>query len=101
VIILPPCPICSPSDASALALVESLNITRRDLNGAQRSIVAARRWLLSGDTKDKGKGRRKSDELQSATLSIKTLAKKYKVAKVSISQARDLLTVAAGCCSGS
>lgn len=82
-------------DAAALALVESLNVGRRDLTGAQRAIVAARRWLLNGDTKDKG-GRPKKGEkpVQSEPVSLDALAKKYKTARASISQARDLITEA-------
>jgi hypothetical protein len=81
-------------DASALALVESLNIERRDLTSGQRSIVAAGRWLLSGGPQNKGGRPRKDKPLQSEEVSLPSLAKKYKVAQVSISQARDLLTEA-------
>jgi hypothetical protein len=78
-------------DAGALALVESLNIERRDLTAAQRAIVAARRWMLSGDTKNRG-GDRSDSKLQTVTCS--SLAKKYKASNSSISQARDLLAEA-------
>src|SRR5262245_40732828 len=42
-------------DDAALALVESLNATRRDLTGGQRAIVAARRWMLNGETTGSGR----------------------------------------------
>jgi hypothetical protein len=77
-------------DASALALVISLNVQRRDLTAGQRALVAARRWMMNGDTKDKGKGRReKSNELQSVTVA--QLAREFHASASSISQARDLL----------
>jgi ParB-like chromosome segregation protein Spo0J len=79
-------------DASALALVISLNSQRRDLTPAQRALAAARTWLLNGDTKDKGKGRRSKDhESQTATHGIKELAKQFRTSDNTIRQARDLL----------
>src|SRR5262245_57823292 len=46
--------------------------------------VAARRWRLNGDTRDKGKVRRKGDEVQSELhLTLAPLARKYKTAQIS------------------
>jgi hypothetical protein len=83
-------------DEGALALVESLNAERRDLTGAQRAIVAAKRWMLSapnGDTRKRG-GDRTKGKLQPEVCTLASLARKYKTAQVSISQARDLLAEA-------
>lgn len=73
-----------------MALVISLNVQRRDLTGAQRAIVAAKTWIASGDTKDKGRGPKKDIQ----TVSLSSLAKTFKSSPTSITQARDLLTEA-------
>jgi ParB-like chromosome segregation protein Spo0J len=80
-------------DAAALALVISLNVQRRDLTGAQRAVVAARAWGLDGY----GKGGRpeKGKPVSSKLVSLESLAKQFKIAKFSITQARDLLAEAA------
>jgi hypothetical protein len=77
-----------------LGEVNSQNLSR-DLTPAQRAFVAARQWLLNGDTRDRGKGRRGgADELLTATHSVKVLAKQFRVGNNSIAQARDLLRAA-------
>jgi ParB-like chromosome segregation protein Spo0J len=82
-------------DVAALAFVESLNIGRRDLTAGQRAIVAARRWLLEGGGSTHKVGRpSKEENSPDRTVSLESLAKKYKVGKTSITQARDLLTEA-------
>jgi hypothetical protein len=74
--------------------VDSLNLSR-DLTAAQRAFVAARRWMMNGDTTDRGKGRRgKGNELSLTTHSVNALAAKFRVGNKSILQARDLLTEA-------
>jgi hypothetical protein len=77
-------------EASALALVESLNVERRDLTPAQRALAAARRWGLDGYSKP---GPKRSPE--TPAISLRSLAKKYKVTDKPIMQARDLLARAA------
>ena len=58
-------------------------------------MVAARQWMLSGETTDKGKGQRARDnELQTVTHSIAALAKRFRTSNSTISQARDLLAEA-------
>jgi ParB-like chromosome segregation protein Spo0J len=84
-------------DAQALALVESLNVARRDLTAAQKALAAARRWLLEGSINgEPNKGGRPGKKKPSLarTVSVKELAAKYKVGKESIAQARDLLVEA-------
>lgn len=76
-------------DAGAMALVISLNVQRRDLNAAQRAIVAAKTWMAGGDTTDKGK-RSVSDK----NTSIRTVASQFNTSTATITQARDLLTEA-------
>lgn len=79
-------------DASALALVISLNTQRRDLTAAQRAIVAARTWGLSGYSK--GGRPEKGKPVKSSPVSLDSLAKQFRVSKPSILQARDLLASA-------
>jgi hypothetical protein len=85
-------------DEAALALVISLNVQRRDLTAGQRAIVAARRWMLNGDTKDKGKGPRakgaKGQEVEIPPLGVEEVARQFHSDKKSVIQARDLLTEA-------
>jgi hypothetical protein len=77
-----------------LAQVNSLNLSR-DLTPGQRAVVAARQWLLGGDTRDKGKGRRgKDDEVKILPHTLEKLAKQFRASKSSIQQARDLLAEA-------
>jgi len=73
------------SEEEAFALVESLNVQRRDLTAGQRALVAAKVWLMNGDHKPGPKSS------QSATISLKTIAKRYKASDNSIAQARDLI----------
>jgi hypothetical protein len=72
-------------DASALALVISLNVQRRDMTPAKRALVAARTWLANGHQKPGPKS------IQSVPNSLDSLAKQFKASKTTISQARDLL----------
>jgi ParB-like chromosome segregation protein Spo0J len=76
-------------DASALALVESLNVERRDLSSGQRAMVAAKRWRVNGNTKPGGK--RVKGQITDSNLTVSGLAKKYKVGNTAILQCRDLL----------
>jgi ParB-like chromosome segregation protein Spo0J len=64
-------------DASALGLLISLNVQRRDLTAAQRAIAAAKVWGL-----------------QSATKSVHDIAKQLRVDDKYIRLARDLLAEA-------
>jgi hypothetical protein len=75
-------------DASALSLVISLNVQRRDLTAAQRAIVAARAWSSTGEHKPG------PESVKTLPNSMETLAKQFKASKPSILQARDLLTEA-------
>jgi hypothetical protein len=79
-------------DAGALALVVSLNVQRRDLTSAQKTIVAARRWGLDGYSK--GGRPEKGKPVQSVPVSLDWLAKQFRVSKSSILQARDILAEA-------
>jgi len=82
-------------DATALAHVISANIERRDLNGSQRAIVAARRWGLDGYSKGGRPGKAKPS--LTGTVSVEALARQFKVGKDSIAHARDLLREDPGC----
>jgi ParB-like chromosome segregation protein Spo0J len=77
-------------DASALALVISLNIERRHLTSAQRAVTAAQMWLKNGDTKHGGK--REAGKFSSGTC--KELAKQFHTGTTQITQARELLVEA-------
>jgi hypothetical protein len=62
-------------------------------SGGQRAVVAAKQWMLNGNTK--GSGRRAKDEkLSATTLGVKELAKQFRVSNKTIEQARDLLAEA-------
>jgi hypothetical protein len=75
-------------DASALALVVSLNVQRRDLTGAQRAIVAAKKWGLE----EKQGGRPSKDKNGSVgTVSAEQVAREFKISKHSVLDARDLI----------
>lgn len=76
-------------DASALALVISLNVQRRDLTPGQRAISAARMWGLNGYSKGGRPGKEKPS--QTETVSVKDVASRFHVSSNSIQQARDLL----------
>lgn len=79
-------------DASALALVISLNVQRRDLTGGQRALAAARKWGLDGYSKGGRPGKGKLQE--SLAVSARQLAGQFKTTQDSIRQARDLLAEA-------
>jgi hypothetical protein len=72
-------------EASALALVLSLNAQRRDLTAGQKALTAARVWMLNGD----GKPGRKSSG--SRSISRAGVAKQFKTSGESVGQARTLL----------
>lgn len=76
-------------DEGALSLVESFNTQRRDLTGAQRAVVAARRWGLT----EHGKGGRPSKEkpVSLKPVSLADVTRRYKVSKRDVSYARDLI----------
>jgi hypothetical protein len=69
-------------DASALALVISLNIQRRDLTGAQRAIVAARRWGMNGYSK--GGRPEKGKPFLTGTVSADWLCKQFHIGRTSL-----------------
>lgn len=77
-------------DAGALALVISLNAQRRDLTAAQRAIVAARRWGLSGYSQG-GRPTRGEKPVKSLLVSLDSVSKEFKVSRPSVTQARDIL----------
>jgi ParB-like chromosome segregation protein Spo0J len=77
-------------DASALALVISLNSQRRDLTPAQRALTAARTWLLNGDTTKPGP-RQKKELSESPTIGVKELCRQFRTTDKTVLQARDLL----------
>jgi hypothetical protein len=74
-----------------LGQVNSLNLNR-DLTAGQRAMVAARQWGLDGYSK----GGRPSNAkpVQSKPVSLDSLAKQFRSAKITISAARDLLIAA-------
>lgn len=76
---------------AALALVVSLNVQRRDLTPGQRALSAARRWGL--DEKRNGRPT-KEKTVQSKPISLDAVSREFKSAKVTITQARDLLVEA-------
>jgi hypothetical protein len=77
-----------------LGQVNSLNLSR-DLTGSQRSLVAARQWLLNGDTNDKGKAlRSKRQQLFGTTAGVRDLARQFRASTKSIVHARDLINEA-------
>jgi hypothetical protein len=69
-----------------LGQVNSLNLNR-DLNGAQRAIVAARQLTLNGEAGHGGKRFKSSGGI----WTIENMARKFRVGKDSISQARDIV----------
>jgi hypothetical protein len=74
-------------EASALALVISLNVQRRELTAAQRAVVAARVLEANGDTH--GGDRRSSGK--SSHLKRGDVASVFKVSDKSVQQAKALL----------
>jgi hypothetical protein len=79
-------------EASALALVISLNVQRRELTGAQRALVGSRTWGLDG--KRAGRPNKEEEMVSMKPFSLDQLAKQFHVSKRSILQARDLLNEA-------
>jgi hypothetical protein len=79
-------------DAAALALVVSLNSQRRDLEPGQRAVVAAKAWGLNGYSKGGRPDKKKL--LETPTISIRQVARQFKVSEKPIMQARDLLAEA-------
>lgn len=80
-------------DASALALVISLNVQRRDLTAAQRAIVAARAIPMYEEEAKQRQGRRDirdGQSLKSATAA----ARVFKVSDKSVQQAKAVLAEA-------
>jgi hypothetical protein len=75
------------TDEEALALVISLNMERRHLTGAQKAIVAAKRWGLEEKTNDP----KKNGTAPIRSSSLRQLAKQFHVGQTSITQARNLL----------
>lgn len=108
-------------DASALALVISLNVQRRDLTSAQRAIVAARAMPLfeeaglarmktgkSADGESGGRGKRKDEKpsggshqrvssREAASQVFKVGAQSVQQAKALLSEAPDLATQVESC----
>jgi hypothetical protein len=72
----------------------SKNIQRRDLTAGQRALIAAKAWELNGYSKGGYQGNKKTGPSQSATNSVKALARQFHVSDNSIAQARDLLAEA-------
>jgi hypothetical protein len=79
-------------DESALALVISENMQRRDLTPGQKALAAARRWGLGEHSKG---GRPANGKLlQFGAVSLRDVSKQFKVTQQQITQARDLLVEA-------
>jgi ParB-like chromosome segregation protein Spo0J len=75
--------------AGALALVESLNVERRDLSAGQRAVVAAKRLQIAGDSW--GGKRSKGASARLGHLNRDAVARKYRVGKNAVQQAKCLL----------
>ena len=78
-------------DASALALVISLNVQRRDMTAGQKAIVAAKAL----EQMPERRGRPGKDGKSSHVLSRDLVAKQFKVSDKSVQQAKSLLANAA------
>jgi hypothetical protein len=76
-------------DASALALVISLNVQRRDLTAGQRAIVAARYLAEYGDAW--GGDRRSKSNGKTCHLKREDLGRTFKVNHMAVQQAKALL----------
>jgi hypothetical protein len=67
-------------------------VQRRDLTGAQKAIAAAKRWGL--EEKKKGRPQRNGENVPDKDISVRDLAKQFRIGKESIKQAYDLLNEA-------